>query len=193
MVTRREFLVSKGLAKEGRGKFSAEAVKALADAEQAGMVFDLTPAELAKKEREEKPKKARKEVQTVERVARPSQDTYDAKAVRSWGEQVGMIEKGKRGKLPTALINAYLAQNTPKKSSVVKRKSVKREAVRTETVGWTFARRGPKDPAYISEPLVAVTSCGGCARGVSYCSCTKGPTAPKYLGGEVLLLTRPGK
>jgi hypothetical protein len=43
MATRREFLVEKGLAKPGRGRFSAAAKQALADAEAAGEVFDDTP------------------------------------------------------------------------------------------------------------------------------------------------------
>jgi len=192
MVTRREYLVSKGLAKEGRGKFSAEAVKALADAEKSGVVFDLTPAEKAKLERENKPKRVRK-TESVVKETRPSQDAYDAKAVRAWGEQTNAIEKGKRGKLPTALINAYLAANKPQKRVVSRKAPVKRQAVRSETVGWTYAKRRDNDPAYISEPLVAVTTCGGCSKGVAYCSCSAGPKAPKYLGGEILLLTRPSK
>lgn len=44
MATRREFLVEKGLAKPTRGRFSAEAKAALAEAEAAGVVFDDTPS-----------------------------------------------------------------------------------------------------------------------------------------------------
>lgn len=40
MATKREYLVSLGLAKPGRGKFSREAHAALAKAEADGMVFD---------------------------------------------------------------------------------------------------------------------------------------------------------
>lgn len=40
MATKREFLVTLGLAKEGRGKFSAAAHAALAKAESEGVVFD---------------------------------------------------------------------------------------------------------------------------------------------------------
>jgi hypothetical protein len=40
MATKRDYLVSKGLAKPGRGRFSAEAVKALEDARAEGVVFD---------------------------------------------------------------------------------------------------------------------------------------------------------
>lgn len=194
MATEREYLVTLGLAKEGRGRFSAEAKDALAKAKKGGMSFDKTVAELAKEARESKPKRVAKPTVTVEKVDRPSQDMYDAKAVRSWGEQVGMIEKGKRGKLPTVLINAYLSANkTAPKKVAVRRQSAPRTVVRTETVGYTYARRGPKDPAFISEPLVAVSSCGKCNKGVGFCGCAEGPRAPKYLGGEILLLTRPTK
>lgn len=192
MATERDYLVSLGLAKPGRGRFSAEAKAARDKALASGMVFDKTATEVAKEERQNKAPRIRKGTPQV-RESRPSQEAYDAKSVRAWGEQTGMIEKGRRGKLPTALINAYLAANKPSVTRRVVVKSVPKEAVRTETTGWTFIRRGPKDPAYISEPLVAVTTCGRCSKGVAFCGCTSGPTAPKYLGGEVLLLTRPVK
>lgn len=193
MPTEREFLVSKGLAKEGRGRFSAEAKAALEQARKDGVVFDLTPAEIAKQERENKPKKVRQVTPVAPKESRPSQDAYDAKAVRAWGEQTGALEKGRRGKLPTAVINAYLASNKTVKKVTVKRTSTKRSAVRSETVGYTYAKRRSGDPEFISEPLVAVETCGRCSRGVSFCGCQDGPTAPKYLGGGVLMLTRPAK
>lgn len=40
MVTKREYLIEKGLAKAGRGRFGAEAKKAIADAINSGMKFD---------------------------------------------------------------------------------------------------------------------------------------------------------
>lgn len=193
MATEREFLVSKGLAKEGRGRFSAGAKAALEQAKRNGMKFDMTAAELAKQERQSKPKKAVSVTPVALREIRPSQDNYNAKAVRSWGEQVGMIERGRRGKLPTAVINAYLAANKTQKTVTVKKVSVKRSAVRSETVGYTYAKRRDTDPAFISEPLVAVMTCGICTRGVSFCGCQDGPSAPKYLGGGILLLSKPAK
>ncbi|AXG66288.1 DNA bridging protein [Streptomyces phage Annadreamy] len=194
MATEREYLMSLGLAKEGRGRYSKDARAALDKAKADGMTFDLTAAEKAKLERQNKPKRERKVVSSAPKEVRPSQDTYDAKAVRAWGEQTGAIEKGRRGKLPTALINAYLASNKTQKAVTVRRiPTAKRSVVREESVGYTYAKRGPKDPVFISEPLVAVSTCGGCSRGVAYCGCKSGPTAPKYLGGEVLMLTRPSK
>lgn len=193
MATEREYLVSLGLAKDGRGRFSAEAKAALDIARKGGMVFDKTAAEVAKEERQNKPQKVRVTVSTAPKESRPSQDAYDAKSVRSWAEQTGMIERGRRGKLPTAAINAYLAANKTQKKVVARKPIGKRVAIRPETVGYTFIRRGPKDAAFISEPLVAVESCGRCSKGISFCGCNNGPVAPKYLGGEVLLLTRPTK
>ncbi|XAO35385.1 Lsr2-like DNA bridging protein [Streptomyces phage Francob] len=190
-MTEREYLISLKLAKPGRGRYSREAREALGKAKADGMVFDKTAAELAKEERQNKPKRVRSTTPKVVKESRPSQDSYDAKAVRAWGEQTGAIEKGKRGKLPTALINAYLASNKVEKKVTVRRSVSKAEKVRDVTVGYTYARRGPKDPAFVSEPLVAVQSCGKCSKGVSFCKCTSGPVAPKYLGGEILLLTRP--
>ncbi|AZU97261.1 Lsr2-like DNA bridging protein [Streptomyces phage Jada] len=190
-MTEREYLISLKLAKPGRGRYSREARAALDKAKADGMVFDKTAAEIAKEERQNKPKRVRSTAPKAVKEARPSQDAYDAKAVRSWGEQTGAIEKGKRGKLPTALINAYLAANKTAKKVTVRRSVGKAEKVRDVAVGFTYARRGPKDPSFISEPLVAVQSCGSCSKGVSYCKCSSGPVAPKYLGGEVLLLTRP--
>lgn len=202
MVTKREYLISKNLAKPGRGKFSAEAEIVIRDAEKAGMVFDLTPGEIAAKKRDERKAQGlpplrrtrTAEIAQQEKTAKPIQGEYDAKTVRAWAEQTGAIEKGRRGKLPNAIINAYLASNKPVKKAVVKRTVVQaKSAVRAESVGWTYARRKATDPVFISEPLVAVTTCGRCTRGVAHCRCSDGPVAPQYLGGETLLLTRPSK
>jgi hypothetical protein len=192
MATEREWLASQGLAKLGRGRFSAEAKAALAKAKAEGMVFDKTALELAREARQNKPKRERKAIQSTPKESRPSQDSYDAKAVRAWGEQTGAIEKGRRGKLPTALINAYLAANKSTKPKV-RKVSTARGKVREAAVGYTYAKRKASDPKFISEPLVAVMNCGRCSRGVAYCGCNDGPVAPKYLGGATLLLTRPEK
>ncbi len=79
--------------------------------------------------------------------------------------------------------------NTPSTPAIVKRVEPKR--VRPENVGWTYAERKAGDPQHISEPLVAVTTCGDCSKGVGFCSCATGPMAPKYLGRKPLLLVRP--
>lgn len=97
-MTRREYLVSKGLAKPGRGKFSKAAIEALDEAKAQGIVFDedvhvrkvsSTPRPAPKPKKE----KARAKV--------------DAKAVRAWASENG-IEVGKRGRIDAAIINRYL-------------------------------------------------------------------------------------
>lgn len=191
MATERDYLISIGLAKQGRGRFSAEAKVALDKAKSEGMVFDKTALQIAKETRQEKP--AREKKIPIAKEVRPSQASYDAKVVRAWAERQGMIEKNRRGKLPTTVLNAYLEKNKQEIRRVAVKSQVKRAKVRNETVGWIYAKRGPKDAAYISEPLVAVTSCGRCSRGVSFCGCNEGPIAPKYLGSQPLLLTRPAK
>jgi hypothetical protein len=180
MTTKREYLVSIGMAKGGRGRFSAEAKEALQKAIDNGMVFD-EPVIVVRTERERVAKPVK--------VSAPSSSTYDAKAIRSWAEQTGAIAKGQRGRLPTDIINAYLSQNSTIAPKAVPRAKVVR--VRSENVGWTFSRRRDGDPTYISEPLVAVTSCGKCSRGIGYCGCASGPVSPKYLGSEILSLTKP--
>lgn len=191
MPTEREYLVSlnRDLAKPGRGRFSAEAKEVLEQARKNGMVFDKTASQIAKEERIAKPVESKP---VVVKENRPSQSAYDAKAVRAWAERNQMIEKGRRGKLPTVVLNAYLASNKPIRRVSVK-VPVQRDKVRKETTGWTRIKRRENDAAYISEPLVAVSTCGGCSKGISYCGCKDGPKAPKYLGGELLLLTRPVK
>jgi hypothetical protein len=207
MATEREYLVSLGLAKEGRGRFSAEAKNALDKAKKSGMVFDKTAAEIAKEERASRPKRESKPKVSVPKKTQPITGSYDAKVVREWAENKNLIEKGKRGKLSNDVMEAYLKENSTlppapvkvpkatKKVVTVRRKApiTQRVRVRNETVGYTYARRSEKDPVFVSEPLVAVMTCGQCSKGVSYCGCTDGPRAPKYLGGEALLLTRPVK
>lgn len=190
MPTEREYLVSlnRDLAKPGRGRFSAEAKEVLAEARKNGMVFDKTVAEIAKEKRVAKPSKP-----VVVRENRPSQNLYDAKAVRSWAERNGMIEKGRRGKVPNAIVMEYLARNKSETRRVSVKVPVQRAKVREETTGWTRIKRRDKDAHYISEPLVAVSTCGDCSKSIARCGCKDGPKAPKYLGGELLLLTRPAK
>lgn len=202
MVTKRDWLISQGKAKPGRGKFSQEATKLIEEAEAKGMVFDLTPLEIAKAERAARiaagiaPKRRRKTAEEKaaepKKEKRPDSNLYDNKDVRSWAQQLG-IEVGQRGTIPTAIVNQYLSAMKAPQKKVVRKTISNKPSVRPESVGYTYAKRKPGDPSYISEPLVAVMTCGGCSRGVSYCGCKSGPTAPKYLGGGVLLLTKPGK
>ena len=184
-MNKREFLISKGLAKPGKGRFSAAAKAAIEKAIAEGIVFDEPVA---------KPVSDKPKAPKVVKEKAPDKGLYDAKAVRAWGVSQGLMESGKRGRVPAEVIKAYIAANGAGKSEAVvsTRRVVKsRSKVRDASVGYTYARRGPKDKPFISEPLVAVSSCGGCAKGIAYCGCSNGPGAPKYLGGEPLLLEKP--
>lgn len=181
MATKREYAISLKLAKPGKGRMSRAAHDAINEAIANGMVFD-EPMIAEKKAKAPVERKAPV-------IKAPSKDTYDPKEVRAWAIKMGLVEKGKRGKLPTSVILQFQSTN----GAVPKKKIVRLPAakVRNETVGYTYVKRGPKDPQHISEPLVAVTSCGRCTQGISTCKCSDGPSAPKYLGGSILLLTRP--
>jgi hypothetical protein len=181
-MNKRDYLVSKGLAKPGKGRFSAAAKAAIEQAISEGIVFEEPVAKPISAPKAKAPK--------VVKEKAPARDSYDAKAIRAWAEQTGAIEKGKRGRIPTEVINAYLSSHGTV-TAPVKRVTAAKPKVREVSVGWTYARRGPKDKPFISEPLVAVTSCGGCSKGVAYCGCSNGPVAPKYLGGERLLMEKP--
>jgi len=183
-MNKRDYLVSKGLAKPGKGRFSAAAKAALEKAIAEGVVFDEPVA----KPVSDKPKRAPK----VAKEKAPSKDLYDAKAVRAWGVSQGLMESGKRGRVPASIIKAYLAAHGSKAEPVATKRVVRSlSKVREDSVGYTYARRGPNDKPFISEPLVAVSSCGGCGKGIAYCGCSNGPVAPKYLGGETLMLEKP--
>jgi hypothetical protein len=181
-MNKRDYLVSKGLAKPGKGRFSADAKAAIEKAISEGIVFDEPVAKPVSAPKAKAPK--------VVKEKAPAKASYDVKAVRAWAEQTGAIEKGKRGRIPTGVINAYLASHGTV-TAPVKRVVTPKSKVREVTVGWTYARRGKNDKPFISEPLVAVSTCGGCAKGVAYCGCSNGPVAPKYLGGERLLMEKP--
>jgi hypothetical protein len=181
-MNKREYLIAKGLAKPGKGRFSAEGKAAIEKAIAEGIVFDEPVAKPVAAPKAKAPKVAREKA--------PARDSYDAKAIRAWAEQTGAIEKGKRGRIPTGVINAYISSHGTVKAPV-KRVTAPKAKVREQSVGWTYARRGKNDKPFISEPLVAVTSCGGCAKGVAFCGCSNGPVAPKYLGGELLIMEKP--
>lgn len=185
-MQKREYLIQLGLAKPGKGRFSAAAKAAIEKAIADGIQFDEPEARPVS----DKPKKA-KAPKVVEKA--PDKGLYDAKAVRAWGVSQGLMEAGKRGRVPAPVIKAYLEKfGTRAEVSVPVKRVVKvRSKVREVTVGYTYARRGPKDKPFISEPLVAVSNCGGCAKGVAFCGCSNGPVAPKYLGGEPLMLEKP--
>ena len=183
MVTKRDWLVSKGLAKQGKGRFSQVAKDAISKAESEGMVFDEPVIPVASGTR-------RVKVDKPVKVTAPAKASYDAKAVRAWAEQTGAIGKGQRGRIPTDVIAAFLAQSGP----IVESKPIVRvpaKRIRPENVGWTFAKRRENDPEYISEPLVAITECGVCHKGIGFCACHTGSISAKFLGSQPIMLTKP--
>lgn len=189
MVTKRDWLVGKGLAKQGKGRFSQVAKDAISKAEAGGMVFDEPVIPMSS----EKPRVAKTvKVDKPAKINTPPKNSYDAKAARSWAENNGRIEKGQRGRLPAMVLVDYLAlmssDSVPESKPVVR---VSPKRVRDENVGWTYAKRRENDPHYISEPLVAVTECGVCHKGIGYCSCNNGPVSAKFLGSQPLMLTKP--
>jgi histone H3/H4 len=86
MVTKREWLVSQGLAKAGRGKFSNDAKAALAKAISEGMEFDepVVPVPSSK------PRVAKKAVAPKEPPVKQEKSTADPAAVREWAKKNGV-------------------------------------------------------------------------------------------------------
>jgi hypothetical protein len=102
MLTQRAYLVSLGLAKDGRGKFSNAAKDALAKAIEQGMEFsDPTPAA--------KPKKVLTTSVKATQTPRIDAKAFDPKAVRKWAEKAG-IEIGARGRIHTSIVAKYLSE-----------------------------------------------------------------------------------
>jgi hypothetical protein len=171
MATKREFLVEKGLAKPGRGRFSTEAKAALATAEAEGVVFD-EPVKA------EKPAK----VETDEEPApsRPSLPS-DAQKVREWARAQG-IEVGERGRIPAGVTAAY--NGAPLR---LKTKGVVASIPAAQVRVRDFSKmRGITEEGWTIE----FSTCSKCAEPICYCACKAGP---KWPFGVVALIdgTRP--
>lgn len=158
MATKREYLVEKGLAKAGRGRFSKEAVAALAAAEAEGIVFDepVKPEKPVKSETDEEPA-----------PSSPSLPT-EAQKVREWARAQG-IEVGERGRIPKGVTAAYQGNPPPAKNVAVVKP-------------WRIMRdysliNGTTDDGLV----VQFGDCQRCAKRVRYCECASGPVAPEGL------------
>lgn len=193
MTTKRAYLVNLGLAKEGRGKFSNAAIVALDEAIAKGVVFDepVKPEPKAKPVSLAKPAAPKPTPPKVAVITAPKVDV-DPKAVRAWAKQNGH-EVGDRGRINASVITAYVAAGGAPRVPTARRVPTPADMpkVRTEKVAWGFFRRNKGDGRHISEPLVAVESCAGCKKGISFCACSTGPVSPAYMGGEVLSLLKP--
>jgi len=111
-VKEREYLVELGLAKPGRGRYSADAKRALRAAEHEGIMFDVPVIAQARAPREPKP---------TRHV--PERDSYSPKAVREWAADEG-IHVGARGRIDADIVSQYLKSQTDE---------VVRAAIRQET------------------------------------------------------------
>lgn len=169
-MTRRAYAVSLGLAKESRGRMSAEAYAAIAKAEANGMVF--ADAEAPKKRAAVK--------------AAPKAGQFDAKVVRAWAKSKGM-EVNSRGRLSAEILAAYKADNPEVKPAApgvhvkVTGKDVRPHAERTrsrrtEYVAWYNGKR-----LRLSENEVCK-----CGYSLSHCGCG----SPVVLGMDVEIHNR---
>lgn len=102
-MTPREYLVSLGLAKPSRGRFSREAVAALEKARAEGMTFDEPEATKPVTVHTKKESPAPGPV-----VSESVSASVDPKAVREWAREEGHIVSD-RGRMPLSVVSAYLA------------------------------------------------------------------------------------
>lgn len=169
-MTRRAYAVSLGLAKESRGRMSADAYAAIAKAEAEGMVFSDAAAPVK-----------RAAVKTA-----PKAGQFDAKEVRAWAASKGMTVSA-RGRLSAEVLAAYKADNPEVKPAApgvhvkVTGKDVRPHAAptrssRTEYTAWYGNKR-----IRLSEREACK-----CGYSLSHCSCG----SPVVLGMDVEIHNR---
>lgn len=185
--THKDYAVSKGWAKAGKGRMSGEA-KAKVDADIANGVVNIIVPEKPTA----KPKVATPAPKPAAPAPKPAPQAdalpeVDPKAVRAWAKANG-YEVGDRGRIHASIVKAYVANSGevgPERKIAERAPQV---AIRTETRGYSVEI--PTDPKHT--PLLFEHSrCSKCVQGVSYCKCKGGPREPKYLGGEPMLLVKP--
>lgn len=94
MATKREYLIERGLAKPGRGRFSNEAKAVLAAAEAAGVVFDEpVKSEPVKSETDEEPAPRRPSLPAAREQARASL-IKPSKIMREYTCMLGTTDDG---------------------------------------------------------------------------------------------------
>lgn len=155
MATQRAYLHSLGLAKNpvGRGRFSVDGHKALADARSNGMTFDDD------NKPEAKPKTV-KVTKAVTVIAKPT-EKVDNQAVREWAKANGK-SIGERGRIHGDIIAAYLAGTTKEeRPEVTGEFDVYRDsAPRRYPAGTRFAGtvryKGKDEPVNVNDRTVCV-------------------------------------
>lgn len=183
----RDYLVRLGLAKPSRGRYGKDAIEAALAARKAfGENVFAEPVKAAPKAKVEKPAVVRQASGPKVTITR---DAYDPKAVRQWAEAEGLVEKGKRGRLPSVVLAKYLATDAGQVAQRAKPVlALSTPKVRRETQGFVLEGNN----------LLAFYLCaskGGCGQAISRCTCPGGPRAPHYLPGDlsnaVLTLDKP--
>jgi hypothetical protein len=188
MQTEREYLVSLDLAKPGRGRFSAAAKAALDEARANGVKFAEKPKPAVKATVSTKPSQAKK-VDKPKSSHKPGQ--YDPKTVRKWAVDKGLIESGKRGRLPEEVIHKYVSEfgaSAPVSRGHVPKVSKPKVRKRDFDYAWHLHRAevpGRTDVA------IQFGDCAGCRNRIGFCDCKTGPIGPKWLGSPVLVFQKP--
>lgn len=121
----------------------------------------------------------------------------DAKAVRSWAVQAGM-KVGERGRIKPEIISAYLANNGSAPQRITPKQVMPPKKYRDEAVAWGIAKRKPGQGDYITEAVVALSTCAECSKGIRFCPGHGEhglPVQPHYLNNGVkgvpVLLAKP--
>jgi hypothetical protein len=166
MATKRDYLISLGLAKPGRGRFSKEATAALEAALASGVTFDEPVVAPAKEK-----------AVTTEGADAPSQSPRpisEATAIREWATKNG-ISVGVRGRIAADIIKAYQTGNVTSVKSESPRvfaKPTPQVRVRQEKTRYGLTTEGY---------TVGWSQCRKCAQHISFCRCGSGPKAPDMI------------
>lgn len=179
-MTEREYLVSLGLAKPGRGRFSSAAKEALAKAKADGMTFE-GPAPAKQVAKASKPKPTTPKDSSPEPKDKPK---YDAKAIRKWAESHG-IDVPSRGRLPASVVEQYVSGVSNPELAKEKFDNPYHEPPRTTTATKWFGAVGD-----ITITKTDRDVCNGCGYSLSHHICGQ----PRHLmvdGTFVPLFDRP--
>jgi hypothetical protein len=205
-LTKRDYLASLGLAKAGVvGRFSKDALAALAKAEAEGMTFALTASEAAAAERAAKAaaKAASKPAVVTPAPAAPKPavslvkapaptQTVIPKEVRSWAAANG-YKVGERGRIDGKVVAAYLAAeggNTGQSAPAVRRPTpLDMPKVRTQSVGWGLVPPTARLGIPQRSILVGTETCGKGHR-LTVCPCEV-PSLGEQWGNTPLSFTKP--
>ncbi len=173
MATKREYLVSLGLAKEGRGKFSGVALAALAEAEAKGIVFDV-PVVATPKPKEDKKVSLAKPAAPVPTppVVKQVLPDVNPKEVRAWAKGNGHAV-GERGRIHPNVIQAYLKAGGRPSTPTARRVPTPADMpkVRPNTIAWALAKHKHDKPS--AQPLLIGTHTCGKGHRISVCTCEK--------------------